>query len=390
MNIRTKQFQILTDSELIWKLMTEVYNHEESNGPAAPFFEYAITSPWMDKDYLRLNRIWLDGDNPVAFVFYEQPVSNLFFVLRPGYEFLAKEMVDYAETAYPKFEEKQKLVLLSSQTVLREELSARGYKKVYEEPDRTFDFRTGTLDYPLPEGYHFVVPRESDPLKVAKCLWDGFNSEEFGPFENWDIPTKNGGLSPHELYQNVYGATISPSPHATYDLNVIIADENDEYVCFSGMWWVPENHLAYMEPLCTVPAHQHKGLAQAALSKHDKDLRPLGAEIMTGGGNEFYKKIGYTGVHMWEHYEKEETNKKYPCPCCGCLTFDEPPTGNYDICPVCFWEDDPIALEKPDEELGCNGVSLTQAKKNYKKFGACKKEMLKHCRKPTPEEGETE
>ena len=69
MNIRTKQFQILTDIDLVWKLMTDVYNHEESNGPAAPFFEYAVTSPWMDKDYLRLNRIWLDGDNPVAFVF---------------------------------------------------------------------------------------------------------------------------------------------------------------------------------------------------------------------------------------------------------------------------------------------------------------------------------
>ena len=68
--IRTKQFQILTDIELVYRLMTEVYNHEESNGPAEPFFEYAITSPWMDKDFLRLNRFWLYGDEPVAFVFY--------------------------------------------------------------------------------------------------------------------------------------------------------------------------------------------------------------------------------------------------------------------------------------------------------------------------------
>ncbi|MBR4776232.1 MAG: hypothetical protein IK007_01315, partial [Lachnospiraceae bacterium] len=81
-------------------------------------------------------------------------------------------------------------------------------------------------------------------------------------------------------------------------------DENEDYVCFSGMWWVPENHLAYMEPLCTVPEHQHKGLAAAALSHHDSVLRPLGAEIMTGGGNEFYQKIGYQGVHVLEHYSK--------------------------------------------------------------------------------------
>jgi len=28
----------------------------------------------------------------------------------------------------------------------------------------------------------------------------------------------------------------------------------------------------------------------------------------------------------------------YSCPCCGYLTLPE--RGAYDICPVCFWEDD--------------------------------------------------
>ena len=307
MNIRTKQFQILTDINLAWKLMTDVYNHEETNGPAAPFFEYAIISSWLDRDYLRLNRFWLDGDLPVAFVFYENPVTSTFFVLRPGYEFLAGEMIEYAETAYPKFDEPRELNLLSGQTTLIEEAKKRGYQVEYEEPDRIFDFRTGKLDYPLPEGYHFIDCRQSDPLKSAKCLWDSFNSEELGEFVNWDIPTKAGGLSPHELYQNVLCATICPSPHATYDYTVIIADENEEYVCFSGMWWVPGNRLAYMEPLCTVPAHQHKGLAAAALSRHDQVMRGLGAEVMTGGGNEFYKKIGYQGVHIWLHMKKTDT-----------------------------------------------------------------------------------
>ena len=86
--------------------------------------------------------------------------------------------------------------------------------------------------------------------------------------------------------------------------DVIIADESGEYVCFSGMWWVPENRLAYMEPLCTVPAHQHKGLAAAALSRHDQVLRKLGAEVMTGGGNEFYRKIGYQDTHVVFHLKK--------------------------------------------------------------------------------------
>ncbi|SCX12960.1 hypothetical protein SAMN02910339_01819 [Lachnospiraceae bacterium YSD2013] len=303
--IRTKQFQILTDIGLVYKLMIEVYNHEESNGPAEPFFEYAITSPWVERDFLRLNRFWLDGDNPVGFVFYEQPVTALYFVLRPGYECLAGEMIEYAETAYPKFEDPLELVFISGQTALIEAARARGYELAYEEPDNYFDFSEGKLDYPLPKGYHFVDPKTSDSLKVAKCLWDGFNKWELGEFKDWDVPTKNEGRSPFELYQNVLGATIAPAPHATYEYTTIIADENDDYVCFSGMWWNPETKLAYMEPLCTVPEHQHKGLAAAALSHHDSILRPLGAEIMTGGGNEFYKKIGYQHTRVYKHYIKK-------------------------------------------------------------------------------------
>ena len=302
--ITTKQFQILTDINPVWKLMTDVYDHAESNGPAAPFFEYAITSPWCDRDYLRLNRFWMDGDKPVAFVFYEQPVNQIYFVLRPGYESLASEMIEYVEKTYPKFEDPLELVFSSGQTALIEAAKRKGYAFTYNEIDRIFDFRQGKLDYPLDPRYHFVDPVTSDPLKVAKCLWDGFNKSELGEFKNWDIPEKNDGRSPHELYQNVLGATISPAPHATYEYTTIIADENEDYVCFAGMWWVPENKLAYLEPLCTVPEHQHKGLAAAVLSRYDSIFRPLGAEIMTGGGSEFYKNIGYQGVHVLEHYSK--------------------------------------------------------------------------------------
>ncbi len=42
--MRTKQFLILTDIDLVWKLMIDVYDYEESNGSAATFFEYAVTS----------------------------------------------------------------------------------------------------------------------------------------------------------------------------------------------------------------------------------------------------------------------------------------------------------------------------------------------------------
>jgi hypothetical protein len=53
----------------------------------------------------------------------------------------------------------------------------------------------------------------------------------------------------------------------------------------------------------------------------------------------------------------------YACPCCGYLTLDE--RGGYEICPVCFWEDDGQDDHDADRVRGGpNGtLSLTQASK---------------------------
>ena len=41
----------------------------------------------------------------------------------------------------------------------------------------------------------------------------------------------------------------------------------------------------------------------------------------------------------------------YACPCCGFLTL--PSRGGYDICPVCFWEDDGQDDPAADEVWSC-------------------------------------
>ncbi|MBL0355952.1 MAG: hydrolase [Chitinophagaceae bacterium] len=70
----------------------------------------------------------------------------------------------------------------------------------------------------------------------------------------------------------------------------------------------------------------------------------------------------------------------YPCPCCGYKTYSEKATGDYMICPVCFWEDDPLQHKDSDYAGGANTVSLKQAQKNFLLFGACTKEMIKNVR----------
>lgn len=91
------------------------------------------------------------------------------------------------------------------------------------------------------------------------------------------------------------------------DLAVIIADEKGEYVCYAGMWWTPENKLAYMEPLCTIPEYRHRGLASAALSELYRRTKELGATHMTGGFNDFYKAIGYKPAEKWTYWKKQQS-----------------------------------------------------------------------------------
>lgn len=74
--------------------------------------------------------------------------------------------------------------------------------------------------------------------------------------------------------------------------------------------------------------------------------------------------------------------KRYTCPCCGYMVFSEPP-GSYEICPICFWEDDNIQLSDFNMAGGANKVSLLEGQKNYEKFGAVEERLIRYVRKPT-------
>lgn len=73
-----------------------------------------------------------------------------------------------------------------------------------------------------------------------------------------------------------------------------------------------------------------------------------------------------------------------PCPCCEHLTLGK--RGWYEICPVCFWEDDP-AVERdgpavpssPNEEM-----TLDEGRANFARLGASNERRTKLVRDPLP------
>ena len=60
---------------------------------------------------------------------------------------------------------------------------------------------------------------------------------------------------------------------------------------------------------------------------------------------------------------------KYTCPCCGYITLYD--LGEYYICPLCRWEDDPSQSEYPDLCGGANELCLIDAQENFTLHGIC-------------------
>lgn len=307
MALTTKQFQILTDINIVWDFLVDIYDRENGSGMPAPFFEHAIRASWMDASYSHLDRFWFDGDKVVAFVYYEAPVTDIYFAVRKGYEYLADELIDYAVTTMPNFDGNQQFVLFIGQEFLMESAKKRGFSIVFEYESRVFDFKN-ELNYELPEGYHFVEPADVDVFKLSKLCWYGFDHGDEQEFTDWDKYDDSNDWTPAKSHKDCVAEFMAPSPHSTYEYDVVIADENGEYVCFAGMWWIPQNKLAYMEPLCTSPEHRRKGLASAALTRHYRRMKSLGATHMSGGGDPFYEKIGYGKGFHFSFWKKNGTN----------------------------------------------------------------------------------
>ncbi|WP_370770923.1 CPCC family cysteine-rich protein [Actinomadura roseirufa] len=76
----------------------------------------------------------------------------------------------------------------------------------------------------------------------------------------------------------------------------------------------------------------------------------------------------------------------YACPCCGHLTLER--RGYFEICPVCFWEDDGQDDHDADESRGGanRGLSLTEARRNYAAYGAYDRRVLRYVRAPRSHE----
>ena len=76
------------------------------------------------------------------------------------------------------------------------------------------------------------------------------------------------------------------------------------------------------------------------------------------------------------------SNTTYTCPCCGYKSFEQCPPGTFEICSICYWEDDPVQFDDPFYAGGANTSSLYMSQRNFIKYGASEELFVNTVRKP--------
>ena len=71
---------------------------------------------------------------------------------------------------------------------------------------------------------------------------------------------------------------------------------------------------------------------------------------------------------------------KVVCLACGYLTLDQ--RGDWEICEICFWEDDVIA-DRCDVFSQANRMMLSTAQENFARIGAIDERSVEFVRSPT-------
>ena len=87
-----------------------------------------------------------------------------------------------------------------------------------------------------------------------------------------------------------------------------------------------------------------------------------------------------------EVIEPKRRGLRHACPCCKFRTLSS--RGDYEICKVCFWEDDGQGEQDADIVRGGPNyeLSLRQAQANFRNIGAVAERYLTFVRPPRPNE----
>jgi predicted N-acetyltransferase YhbS len=261
-----------------------------------PRWEYMHYHPLIkETDISKIGIAEVDG-RITGVVHHEHDEGVIYFQVHPDYDHHKAALFDYAEATFGSKEDdsgRERLVVLINEADLSlEHLAAgRGYEKMvdYCEVTSRYTVNDGVPKVALPEGFHLQsLAEENDLRKINQVLWRGFNHH--GP------PPEEGIEGRKEAQE---------APNFRHDLTIVAVAQNDDYVSFCGIWYVPDNRLTYVEPVATDPDFRRLGLGKAVVLEGIRCTVPLGSEVAWVGSDQaFYEAIGFTKSYQADGWVK--------------------------------------------------------------------------------------
>jgi len=297
MSVRFKNYERTRDNQAIGDFL--IANYKPDNADVnwlQPRWEYMSYRFDMlaNIDTSKIG-IWEDNEKIVAVAHPESYKGEVYIQVSPEYTYLKPEILNYAESELYGINKRGNKVIhvfvYDTDEELKQIVKCRGYQT---REATAYDFLskyTVPSFFPkinLPEGFRLIsLEEENDPEKTGRLWWRGFNH----PGE----PPEN---------QAMIVLDLQTAPNYRKNLNIVIKAANGDFVSYCGMWYVPANRYAYVEPVATDPDYREKGLASAAVLAGIRRCAYLGAkEAYVGTGTKLYEKIGFKIIlanHWWE------------------------------------------------------------------------------------------
>ena len=275
------------DYTAVSKFLVEIYQPgDRLRNWLQPRWEYMHYHPFIKELDLTQIGIFEDNHRICGVVHFESQPFQVYFQVRPGYEYLKHSMVEYAEKNFRGMSKSKNrmvraLYIHDNDTELTEYASSNGYEKWgnFAEEHSLFRFDKPVPSVTLPDGFHLQsLDDELDLRKVNRVLWRGFNHP--GPPPDEEIEGRR---------------EVMRAPNFRKDLTIVVIAPDGNYVSYCGMWFVPENRVAYVEPVATDPNYRRMGLGRAAVLESLRRVSELGADVAwVGSGQKFYEAIGFT------------------------------------------------------------------------------------------------
>ena len=251
-------------------------------------FEWMFGHPEFDRTSLDAIGLWWESGLVVGAAIYDMYFGEAFCGALPKYAALYPEILDYAWEA---LRDRQGLgiALSPADAPALDAARAAGFAPAGQREPMMRLTLDRPLDAALPKPYRLAEP---DPLRDAEALawlfWQGF-----------------GHGTDRTEFEESEQAPARLRPHLNRHLGLAAVGPDGAYAAFCCLWYLPGTDYAYVEPVCTVPAHRGKGLAKALLYEAAGRARTLGAkQACVISDQEFYRRIGFTDDRVFRFWHK--------------------------------------------------------------------------------------